>query len=76
LSNRATTHALVPDTTQRDGALFAQGVVGRIADILDSGCSVLLGLHEKHARRSREIKSGRLLAITPSSGGVASIGEV
>ncbi len=32
--------------------------VGRLADILDIGCAVLLALHEKHARRSREIKSG------------------
>jgi hypothetical protein len=76
LASRGTTHALVLDTTRRDGALFAQSVVGRLADILDIGCAVLPALHEKHARRSREIKSDRLLAITLSSCGVASIGEV
>jgi hypothetical protein len=68
-------HRTVLGTTRRDGAIFAHGGVERLAGILDIGCVVLLALRENHSRRSREIKSDRLLLTKKRDCGALAIGE-
>jgi hypothetical protein len=43
------------------GRFSRRAVSADLAVLLDIDCVVLLALHEKHSRRSREIQSDRLL---------------
>ena len=48
------------------GRFSRRAVSAALAVLLDIGCVVLLALHEKHSRRSREIQSDRLPALRPA----------
>jgi hypothetical protein len=43
------------------GRFSRRALSADLVALLDIGCVVLLALHEKHSRRSREIQSDRLL---------------